>query len=150
VEKVLADSGAEAIAIAGGHVAVLLNRLRLFGLPGLQGGRHLLAWAAGAMVAGERIVLFHDSPPQGPGNAEVLEAGLGFYEGLLPLPDARHRLRLADRDRVALFARRFHPARCVALDQGARVDRTADGWTAATPGIRYLDVSGDIREMGTR
>ena len=68
----------EALAIAGGHVAVLLNRLRLFGLAERLGGRALFAWSAGAMAACERIVLFHDSPPQGQGVPEVLESGLGL------------------------------------------------------------------------
>src|SRR5437764_598914 len=70
-----------ALAIAGGHVAVLLNRLRLFGILALAEGRTIIAWSAGAMAVSDRIVLFHDSPPQGPGNPEVLGAGLGLFPG---------------------------------------------------------------------
>ena len=64
-------AGCEAIAIAGGHVASLLNRLRLFGIAELAVGKTIFAWCAGAMAISERVVLFHDSPPQGPGAAEA-------------------------------------------------------------------------------
>src|SRR5262249_44808542 len=42
-----------ALAIAGGHVAVLLNRLRLFGVPELADGRPVIAWSAGAMAVSD-------------------------------------------------------------------------------------------------
>ncbi len=45
------------------------------------------------MVVCETVVLFHDSPPQGAGNAEVLDAGLGLARGVIALPHARRRLR---------------------------------------------------------
>ncbi len=114
-----------ALAIAGGHVAVLVNRLRLFRFVELAAGKPIVAWSAGAMALAGRIVLFHDSPPQGAGNAEVLDLGLGLYQGLLPLPHARRRLRLDDPFRVDLFARRFAPDVCLLLDDGDAV--TLDG-----------------------
>jgi hypothetical protein len=103
-----------ALAIAGGHVAVLLNRLRLFDVR----ADNVFAWSAGAMALTDRLVLFHDSPPQGPGSPEVLENGLGLCPGVVALPSPRLRLRLDDRPRVALYARRFAPATCLALDDG--------------------------------
>ena len=112
---------AKAIAIAGGHVAILLNRLRLFGIREMIGNRPVIGWSAGAMVLTERVVLYHDSPPQGPGNAEVLETGLGLCRGIVPLPHARRRLRLEDPERVGRFARRFSPDVCAAMDEGAWV-----------------------------
>lgn len=121
---------AAAVAIAGGHVAVLLNRLRLFGLAELLADRPLFLWSAGAMAAAERVVLFHDSPPQGAGNAEVLEAGLGLIPGLVPLPHARRRLRLGDATRIELFARRFAPARAFTLDEHACLCRQQGRWVA--------------------
>ena len=57
----------EAVAIAGGHVATLVNRLTLFGLGPMCKGKTVFAWSAGAMAVSERVVLFHDDPPQGPG-----------------------------------------------------------------------------------
>lgn len=137
--------GAEALCIAGGHVAILLNRLRLLGLMELWGERPVIAWSAGAMVLSDRIVLFHDSPPQGAGNAEVLEVGLGCVPGVVPLPHAKRRLRLDDAARVALFARRFQPAICVALDGDSRID-----WNGSTmevgAGTRVLSDCGELEE----
>src|SRR5205085_10471786 len=95
-----------ALAIAGGHVATLLNRLRLFGIEELLQQHAVFAWSAGAMAVSERVVLFHDSPPQGQGVTEVLDAGLGFIPGVVPLPQPESRLKLDDGERVSLMARR--------------------------------------------
>lgn len=110
---------AAAVLIAGGHVAVLLNRIRLFRLEPLLARKPLLAWSAGAMVLSERIVLFHDNAPQGTRDPEVLDAGLGIARRLVPLPDARTRLKGSGRTRLALLSRRFAPALCCTLDNGA-------------------------------
>jgi len=117
----------EVVAIAGGHVASLLNRLRIFGLGEGLRGRHLLCWSAGAMVLSERIVLFHDCPPQGRGDAEVFGPGLGLLPGVLALPHAGRRLLLDDPTRVGRFAQRFAPLQCVALDPGSEVRFTDTG-----------------------
>jgi len=42
--------GVEALAIAGGHIAALINRLRLFDVMALAGDRPVLAWSGGAMA----------------------------------------------------------------------------------------------------
>lgn len=117
-------SGAGLVLIAGGHVAILLNRIRLFGLQDLLAQKTIVAWSAGAMVLGERIVLFHDNAPQGKRNAEVLDAGLGIIRRLIPLPHAKSRLDWSSRTRMALFSRRFAPAYCCTLDSGSviRID----------------------------
>ncbi len=147
-----------ALAIAGGHVAVLVNRMRLFGLADFLDTVPVFAWSAGAMALGERIVLFHDSPPWGAGNAEVLDAGLGLYDGVVPLPDASRRLRLTDATRIELFARRFAPAACLTLDDGDASCRgpgscsrppsggTADLWRPLAGG-RRLTLAGEIRDL---
>jgi hypothetical protein len=145
VEGALADC--PAICVAGGHVAVLLDILRLFDFPTLVGERTLVAWSAGAMALSERVVLFHDSPPQGPSSAEVLEDGLGIVRGLLPLPHARHRLNLDDPRRVALFALRFRPLLCAPLDDSDRVFWTGERWSAPTGSRRLLD-EGTLTEIG--
>ena len=134
------------IAVAGGHVVVLLNRLRLFDVAGLLETRPVIAWSGGAMVLSDRVVLFHDHPPQGRGYAEVLEEGLGLAPGVVPLPHARHRLDLSDPERVALLARRFLPARCLAMDEGAGIlGRKESGWFRFDA-IRELDEDGEVRE----
>ena len=66
-EVAAAMKDCEGVAIAGGHVATLLNRLTLFQIDKLVGSRVVFAWSAGAMAISERVVLFHDDPPQGPG-----------------------------------------------------------------------------------
>ncbi len=139
-------AGCEAVAIAGGHVAILINRLRLFGLRELIAARPVFAWSAGAMAASELIVLFHDSPPQGAGNAEVLEVGLGLCRGVVPLPHARRRLRLQDPQRVALLARRFAPAQALALDDGARLTWDGETWRAGQ-GVRALTPEGAVIDL---
>jgi len=139
-------SETSAVAIAGGHVAVLLNRLRLFGLDSLLRGKDLFVWSAGAMACSDRVVLFHDSPPQGAGDPEVLEAGLGLFPDLVPLPHARHRLLLYDRDRVALFAQRFAPALCVALDEECRIEWDGRRWRGLPP-TTHLTPEGSVEEF---
>ena len=110
---------AAAVLVAGGHVAVLLNRMRLFGLGEPLARRPLVAWSAGAMALTERVVLFHDRPPQGAAHPEVLDAGLAIVTGVVALPHAAARLTLNDPARVRSFARRFAPAQCLALDHGS-------------------------------
>jgi hypothetical protein len=109
------------IAIAGGHVAALINRIRLFGLEDLIDGQAVFAWSGGGMAISDRIVLFHDYPPQGRGAAEILDEGLGLVRDVVVLPQPETRLRMHDTERVSLLARRFDPAICLALPQGAHV-----------------------------
>jgi hypothetical protein len=110
---------AAAVFIAGGHVAILLNRMRLLGVRDLLWDKPILAWSAGAMAIAERVVLFHDQPPQGAGVAEIFDQGLSLVPGVLPLPHAQARLHLHDSEHVSIFARRFAPARCLTLDHGS-------------------------------
>jgi len=128
----------DGLAIAGGHVAVLLNRLRLFDLDGAIETKPVFAWSAGAMAVVERIVLYHDSPPQGPGNAEVVEHGLGLVRGVIALPHPRRRLLLDDAGRVSRFARRFDPAWCIAMEDGATIRIKGETWQASEGNHRLL------------
>jgi hypothetical protein len=129
------------VVVAGGQVATLLNRLRLFDLGPVLRERPVVAWSAGAMAIAERVVLFHDSPPWGPGHAEVGEAGLGLVSGLVVLPDGRQRLRLDDAGRVGRMARRFAPDVCLSLDPGARAEWNGRDWVGGQ-GDRLLDAGG--------
>lgn len=124
---------ARAVLIAGGHVGVLRNRLMFFELDlalkqALQRGVAVVGWSAGAMALSDRVVLFHDDPPEGPSDPEVLDRGLGLVRGLVLLPHARQRLRLRDTDRVTTLAGRFAPSRCVGLENGAWLERGGAGW----------------------
>jgi hypothetical protein len=132
-----------ALAIAGGHVAVLLNRLRLLDVGAAAHDTVVVAWSAGAMAACETVVLFHDDPPHGPGHPEALEIGLGLAPGLVALPHARHRLRLDDAPRVAINAQRFAPRTCVPMDEHARIDWDGERWRPGA-GMRRLDAAGHV------
>ena len=145
LHKKLADTCC--LCIAGGHIAVLLHRLRLFDVLGLHGDRPVIAWSAGAMALTERIVLFHDSPPQGGGCAEVMEAGFARVPDLIALPHAKRRLDVGDERNVQLFARRFAPSLCVLLDDGARIDWNGARWSAQ-PETRRLSEDGWVEEVG--
>jgi len=132
-----------AVAIAGGHVAILVNRLRLFGFADLIRDLPVIAWSAGAMALTQRVVLFHDSPPQGAGNAEVLDAGIGVVKGLVALPHARKRLALEDPVRVALMSRRFRPDLTALLDPGAELQWNGEKWLPVA-GARVLKPRGAV------
>jgi len=108
-----------ALAIAGGHVATILNRLHLFGIAELIAARPVLAWSAGAMAITERVVLFHDNPPHGVSAPQLLDGGIGLLDDVVALPNPQVRLRLDEPDRVSMYAKRFAPASCLALPRRA-------------------------------
>jgi hypothetical protein len=132
----------EAVVVEGGHIAVLLNRMRLFGVAELMAGKTILACSGGAMVLSSRVVLFHDSPPQGRGHPELSEAGLGLFPDVVALAHAESRLLLDDTERVSRFARRFGPGPCVPLDPGAWIEWGSSGWT--TKHARRLTPNGTV------
>jgi hypothetical protein len=112
-------SECDTVLLAGGHVGVLRNRMFFFGLEQMLRGKRIIAWSGGAMVLTERIVLFHDHTTYGVGLAEILDRGAGLIPDVVFFPHARERLLLTDPVNVALMARRFAPARCVGLENGA-------------------------------
>lgn len=137
IRRILSE--ASALVITGGHVGVLRNRLWLFDVFGALTDLPIFSWSAGAMAISERVVLFHDTPPQGAGNAEVHAYGFGLAPGIVPLPHARRRLRLDDPERVALFARRFAPAACVTLEEGGALEWDGEHWTSTPDNLRLTD-----------
>jgi hypothetical protein len=135
---------AAALVVAGGHVGVLAEALHLFNVAASLHSP-VIAWSAGAMALTERIVLFHDRAPQGPGHPEVYGSGLSVLRNVVPLPHARARLLLDDAPRMAVFARRFAPARCVLLENGTRIDTDSDG--TCPPGTRVLAGDGRVTAL---
>jgi len=133
--------GAAGLVVTGGHVGALVESLHLFNV---AASVHfpVIAWSAGAMALTERIVLFHDRSLQGAGHPEVYGRGLGLVRGVVPLPHARRRLLLDDAPRMAVFARRFGPSRCVLLEVGSRVETDRDG--TCPPGTRVLAENGRV------
>ncbi|HEV2931847.1 MAG TPA: Type 1 glutamine amidotransferase-like domain-containing protein [Streptosporangiaceae bacterium] len=144
VAGVLAE--AAGLVVAGGDVSVLAEVLHLFNvaaaLRGDLAGWPVIAWSAGAMGLTDRIVLFHDRAPQGPGHPEVYASGLSVLRDVVLLPHARARLLLDDTVRMAVFARRFAPARCILLEAGTRVEAGEGG--GYPPGTRALGEDGHV------
>ena len=129
------------VVITGGNVAILINRMRLFGIDKLLDKRHVIAWSAGAMALAERVVLFHDLSPEGRRDAEVLGAGCGVIPGYVFLPNTNQRLRTGDKLRIELLSRRFSPDTCVALDNGAEL-RIDDSGVQQASVVRRLNHDG--------
>jgi hypothetical protein len=140
-------ASAAALVVAGGHVGVLAEVLHLFNVAAsLPSSAAVIAWSAGAMAMADRIVLFGDRSAHGPGHAEVYGSGLSVVRDLVLLPHAKARLLLDDAPRMAVFARRFAPARCVLLEAGTRVEVSARGDLPA--GARVLGLDGRVCSLG--
>jgi hypothetical protein len=142
VTGLLAD--AAAVVVAGGHVGVLEDTLHLFNVAASLRSP-VIAWSAGAMALTDRIVLFNDRAPQGPGHPEIYSTGLSLLRNLVALPHASARLLLGDTPRMAVFARRLAPARCVLLEPGTRID--IDGDDDPLPGARVLAADGHVTTL---
>jgi hypothetical protein len=138
-------SGAALLAIAGGHVSMLMRCLRLFAVeppPELPA----IGWSAGAMVLTDLIVLYHDKGPEGVRPSEVWDRGLGRARGVVAMPHARRRLHLEDIDRNRVIAHRYAPARVVLLDDGSRIAVGDDG--GLPDEARVVTTAGTISTVG--
>ena len=143
---------AAALIVAGGHVGVLAEVLHLFNvaaaLQSTAGRSPVIAWSAGAMALADRIVLFHDRSPHGPGHPEVYGSGLSVVRDVVLLPHARARLLLDDTPRMAVFASRFSPSLCVLLDAGSRVEFSDSGPADLPADTRVLASDGHVTPVG--
>ena len=135
---------AAALVVAGGHVGVLAEVLHLFNVAAVLRSP-VIAWSAGAMALADRIVLFGDRSPHGPGHPEVYGSGLSAVRDVVLLPHARARLLLDDTPRMAVFAQRFAPAVCVLLEAGTRVEFSGGALPA---GARVLGEEGHVTSFG--
>lgn len=134
---------AAALVVAGGDVGVLAEVLHLFNVAAALRSP-VIAWSAGAMALADRIVLFGDRSARGPGHPEVYGSGLSVVRDVVLLPHAKARLLLDDAPRMAVFARRFAPARCVLLEAGARLELS----DALPAGARVLGEDGHVTSLG--
>lgn len=133
-------AGASVLAVAGGHVGMLLRTMQFFSVrPPTE--LPVVAWSAGAMVMTRTVVLFNDFAQSHPG-AEVWDRGLARVEHVIALPHARRRIHLDDRVRTQVFVRRFQGYACLLLDDGARVEVGPDG--ALPVGARVLRADGTV------
>ena len=136
---------ASAIAIAGGHVGQLLRCLKLFEVD-LPPQLPVVAWSAGAMSLTERVVLYHDRGPSGVVGSEVWDRGLGRAPRIVAMPHARRRLQMDEPMVLRVLARRFGDARCLLLDDGARVVLGANG--ELPDGARVIGDDGYVHTLG--
>ena len=142
-ELAAALAGCAAALVAGGHVAVVGNRLSLFGLAPHLARLPLVAWSAGAMALSPKVVLFHDRLPFGSRQPEIHGEGAGVLPGAVFFPDARHRLDTEDAEHLAELARRVAPDRAVLLDTGESL-ALSDGTWSSPAGIRLLSPDGAV------
>ena len=131
------------VVIEGGHIAVLLNRIALFGVGELIADKTLVGCAGGAMALCRRVVLYDDSPAIGRGHAEVVIPGLGFAPGVIALPDATARLRTCEPERMRRLSLRLAPDQCALLDQGSKLVWDGRAWAGRGTGLVLAD--GTIR-----
>ena len=132
--------GCRVLAVAGGHVGMLLRSMQFFrfrppaGLP-------VVAWSSGAMAMTRIVVLFNDFAATGD-QTEVWDRGAGRVDRVVALPHARRRLHLDDRVRMQVLAGRFSGSTCLLLDDGAKVAVGADG--ALPAGARVIRADGTV------
>jgi len=136
---------ASAIAVAGGHVGLLLHCLKLFEVT-LPAQLPVVAWSAGAMSLTDRVVLYNDRGPSGVIGSEVWERGLGRAPRIVAMPHARRRLQMDDPRVLRVLARRFGDARCLLLDDGATVPLGPDGELPAE--ARIISDDGFVHTVG--
>lgn len=136
--------GVPTVVVEGGHVAALLNRLLLFGVPEMLAGKSLLGCAGGAMLLCRRVILYNDDPAIGRGHSEVALPGLALAPGIVALPNASERLRLDDPRRMRRLALRLTPDRCALLDPGARLHWDGSCWTGLA--VKAVDPDGAVAE----
>ena len=143
VAGLLAD--AAAVVVAGGHVGVLADALHLFNIAASLRSP-VIAWSAGAMALTDRIVLFNDRAPQGPGHPEIYGSGLSVLRNLVALPHASARLLLGDDATDGRLRPQVRPGPlCPAGEQAPRVDTDGDG--DRPPGTRVLAADGHVTTL---
>ncbi len=145
----------DGLIIAGGHVAILRNRMFFFGFAELlheflRAGKQIICWSAGAMAMCEQIVLYYDDPPEGAGVAEILDTGMGILPGVTFFPHAAQRLRLTNPARVRALATRFHEQKCITLEVGAHLLYEQGSYQSLgmQSASSLLTPSGDITPLG--
>jgi hypothetical protein len=133
-------AGSSVLAVAGGHVGMLLRTMQFFSVrPPAE--LPVVAWSAGAMAMTRMVVLFNDFT-QSHAAEEVWDRGVGRVDGVIALPHARRRIMLEDRVRTQVFVRRFQGYACLLLDDGAKVAVGPDGSLPA--GARVLRADGTV------
>ena len=75
-------------------------------------------------------------------------SGLSVVRDVVLLPHAKARLLLDDVPRMAVFAQRFAPARCLLLEAGTRVELSGLPTGSLPAGTRVLGEDGHVTSSG--
>ena len=137
-------SDVAALVITGGHVGVLADVLHLFNVAASLRSP-VIAWSAGAMALTDRIVLFYDRAPQGPGHPEVFGSGLGVLRRWC-------RCRTPGRGCCSTTRRGWRSSRAGSRPPAASCWRTAPGSTptrdgTCPPDTRVLAEDGHVTAL---
>ncbi|MFO0614527.1 MAG: Type 1 glutamine amidotransferase-like domain-containing protein [Polyangiaceae bacterium] len=113
--------GANSIVLFGGNLDALLEALRFFRLrdvlfEALRRGASIVGTSAGAMVLGERIIVYDDYRER---EFQLWERGLGLVRGIQLFPHCMERIQTDDPDNLAYLARRFRHRVSVGLNAGS-------------------------------
>lgn len=139
---------ASLIALAGGDPLTLLTALHFYELDGVfveavRRGTHVFGSSAGAMVMGQRIIVFHDRrlPRQ---EFLLLDHGIGLSRGVQIFPHVHDRLHTEDPFNLAYLSARFRHRLCVGLNAGSTLALQPDQghWRMWSAGEEDLVVFG--------
>lgn len=148
---------ASLVALTGGDPFTLLTALRFYQLEtvfveAVRRGVHVFGSSAGAMVLGQRVIIFHDrrSPRQ---EFLLLDRGLGLTRGLQIFPHVHDRLHTEDPFNLAYLAARFRHRLCVGLNAGSTLALEADQghwrmWAAGDEDLVVFDGAGTKVRVG--
>lgn len=134
----------QALLVAGGHVGVLLNRLRLSRVLN-QVRLPIIAWSGGAMALGDKIIFYDHFHPHAGQETEFSRQGMKFFRGLQLFPKAQQRLDLHNPIEMALVAGRV-PDRPLILDSDSEIEWTGKRMVHAQ-GIHEIGTDGLLREF---
>ena len=117
---------ANSIVIFGGHMPVLLNRLRFFRLDdvfheALNRGTNFYTISAGSMSLAEKVIVYDDFHTDEYGRRqkefEFFDKGLGLVTKVQLFPHCMDRIQTDDEDNLSYLAHRFASGPCVGLNE---------------------------------
>ncbi|MBX3418496.1 MAG: hypothetical protein KF851_12900 [Pirellulaceae bacterium] len=133
----------QALLIAGGHVGVLLNRLRLSRLLN-QVPLPTIAWSGGAMALGEVIFFYDHFHPHSGQETELSRHGLKCYRGVQVFPRAEQRLDLHQPVEMAMLAGRI-VSRSLVMDNESELEWSGKKLIHAV-NVREISADGLLKE----
>lgn len=117
---------ANSIFIFGGHMPVLLNRLKFFDLKGvfneaLCRGTNFYTVSAGSMALADKVIVYDDFGHRAEGGHgrefEFFDNGLGLVTKVAIFPHCMDRIQTDEPDNLSYLANRFSSGPCVGLNE---------------------------------